>query len=435
MGTLSSTIQAATKEVVIDKVFTGYKEDNALANYFDFEGGGDVDVSDRGVRWSTVLRPNASGSYFGQAAALATAHQQTLVAATCGYTRYSMGASYSGDALRQMNSPQAIEKGLAPYMRRDKQTLINDFEQNLFADGRGIKAVCTAVSTGASGTATCATTVANGHTKGALQLLVGGRYMFINPATGAARQNGGGSDFTATVTAIADSTGVATFDIVPSDAGATDLITRENTYNRAPRGLKYAISSDSLVKYGINRSDYPEWNSNVLDAGGVALTFSLARRMQHILDARCTPGLSKQVDIFLGHSQFQAIEEIYHPLVRIDNDTREGKIGLDMFEFNGKRVAKLHWCGDDEIFYVKRDSWMKATLEPVGLWEGGQGEVLHPEPQVSATGSAGTGTYKDNFLMWYVWRGDMFCVSPRDNGLTKNLGLSAQLIRPYSLGR
>ncbi len=309
-GTTSTTIQAAIKEVVLEKIFKGFKEDNTLANYFNWDGGGDIEVNDRGVRFIPYLRPNPSGGYFSQAGGLAVTGNQTFVAATCAYTRYSMGAAYSGDAIKQMNSPSAVEKGMAPYMRRDKTTMLNNFEQDLFEAGTGTKAIRDA-SAPVGTVVTFYTTVAGGSTYGARRVLIGGRYNFINPATGAIRAGGGTS--VCTVTAIADSTAAVTFDAIPNDTATGDLLVRENTYNAAPRGLAYAVSSNSLTIFNIDRSIYPEWNSNVFDAGGIAMTFSIARRMDYILDVRCTDGQSKIVDKFVSVPMYQAMEEVYNP--------------------------------------------------------------------------------------------------------------------------
>lgn len=433
-GTTSTTIQAAIKEVVLEKIFKGFKEDNTLANYFNWDGGGDIEVNDRGVRSIPYLRPNPSGGYFSQAGGLAVTGNQTFVAATCAYTRYSMGAAYSGDAIKQMNSPAAVEKGMAPYMRRDKTTMLNNFEQDLFEAGTGTKAI-TNVNYNALSTTTQSfyTTVAGGSTYGARRLLIGGRYNWINPATGVARSGGG---TVSTVTAIADSTTVVTFDFVPTDVLSGDLLVRENTYNAAPRGLAYAVSSNSLTIFNIDRSIYPEWNSNQFDAGGIAMTFSIARRMDYILDVRCTDGQSKIVDKFVSVPMYQAMEEVYNPLVRVPEQGGQRNLGMTGIDIGGSgNVTRLHWVQDDHMWYIKKDTWYKAFLEGPTLWEDLNGNIFHPEPQVSATGSGGSGIYKDNQLMWYVFRGDMFCVSPRDNGVTLNVALTSQLVRPYSIGR
>jgi len=432
-GTLSSTIHAATKEMVIDRMYVGMKEDWSLVDYFNFDGGGDVEVNDRGARWSTVLEPNPSGGAFSQAGALATAGAQGIVAASCGFTEYSMGTAVSGTALRQMNSPLAIERGLGPLLKRDKMTMLNTIDQFLFGDGRGvIGIVASVVATGAGGSVTLYTTVAGGSTYGARLALKRERCNFINPATGLKRSTGGE---VATITSITDSTATVVFDQVPTDPVAVgDLLVRENTYNAAPRGLDYAISSNSLTIFGVSRATYSEWNSNVVDLGGAELDFSGARRMQHTLEARSTMGIGKQIDFWCGSPMFQALEEIYHPIVRINNDTRQGKIGIDEFEIGQVTVRKAHWCQDDRIWATKRDTFLKGFLQEPSLWEV-DGKVWFPEPQVSATGSAGTGTYKDNMLMWHVFRGDLICLSPRDNGVTKNAALPTKLIRPFSVGR
>lgn len=338
-GTLSSTIHAATKEMVVDKMYIGMKEDWSLVDYFNFDGGGDIEVNDRGARWATVLEPNPSGGAFSQAGALATAGAQGIVAASCGFTEYSMGTAVSGTALRQMNSPLAIERGLGPMLKRDKMTMLNTMDQFLFGGGLGTIGVVNTFVTGAAGSTVLYTTVAGGSTYGARLMLKRERVNFINPATGLPRTTG---ITTATVATITDSTATVTYDSVPTDLAQGDLVVRESTYNAAPRGLDYAISSNSLTIFGVSRATYSEWNSNVVDLGGAELDFSGARRMQHTLEARSTMGIGKQIDFWCGSPMFQALEEIYHPIVRVNNDTRGGKIGLDEFEIGQVTVRKAH---------------------------------------------------------------------------------------------
>lgn len=431
MGTTSTTIQAAIKEVVLEKVFKEFKEDTTLVNYFNWDGGGDIEVNDRGVRFIQFMAPNPSGGAFTQGGAFAVTSQQTYTAATCAYTRYSMGSAYTTEALKQMNSPAAVEKGMQPYVRRDKATLMNNFEQDLWENGKGTKAIRDA-SAPVGTVVTFYTTVAGGSTYGARRVLVGGRYNFINPATGAIRAGGGTS--VCTVTSIAYSTAAVTFDAIPNDTAAGDLLVRENTYNAAPRGVGYAVSSNSLTVFNVDRSIYPQWNSNVFDAGGITQTFSTARRMDYILDIRCTMGQSKIVDKFLSVPMKQSIEEIYNPLVRVASQAGRRELGIDGIDIGGSGDVKIaHWSQDDKMWYLKKDTWYKAFLQQPEIYEDLNGNMFFPEPQVSATGSAGSGTYKDNQLMWFVFMGDMFCVSPRDNGVTQNIGLPSNLARPYSI--
>jgi hypothetical protein len=259
-------------------------------------------------------------------------------------------------------------------------------------------------------------------------VLIGGRYNFINPATGAIRAGGGTS--VCTVSSLSQSGATATFDAIPNDTADGDYLVRENSFNRIVRGLKYAVSSNSLAFYGVSRGDYPELNSNVKDVNGSNFSFSIGRLMDHIMAVRRDE--DGMVDIFVGIPQFQAMEEVFHPLVRIQNGEKTGKIGLERFELGGKVVVRERWCQDDRMWYVNKKTWKKLFLQGISLWEE-DGKVLRPEPWVSATGSstALSGAYKDNWLLSYVFRGDIICTSARDNGVITNLGLPSNLVRPY----
>lgn len=429
-GTLSASLQAAMKEVVIDQVFTAFQQDDSMFNYFDMGGGGDVEVNDRGARWIQYVRPNPSGSALSEAGPLAVPGTSTQVAQTCRFTEYSMSAAYSGTALRQMEQRNTLVDGMAGYMNRDRKTLRVNFSQDLFENGSGMKAIYNGTVSGT--TVTTYTTVAGGSTYGVQRLLVNGRYNFVNPATGLIRAGGGTS--VCVVSSLAQSAAQATFDAVPNDIADGDYIVRENSYNKIVRGLSYAIASNSLARYGVSCADYPELNSNVKDVNGSNFSFTIGRLMDHIMAvSRDEEGM---VDIFVGIPQFQAMEEVFHPLVRLNNGEKTGKIGLERFELGGKTVVRERWCQDANMWYVNKGTWKKLFLQGISLWEE-DGKVLRPEPWVSATGSGTSlsGAYKDNWLLSYVFRGDIICTSARDNGLIKNLGLPSHLVRPFQFAR
>lgn len=427
-GTLSATINAAAKEIVYNELTTQYKEDDAIFTYLGMDAGADVEVNDRGVRFVSPIRPNPSGGAFTEGGALAVAGTPSYVSQTCGFTEYSMTMAFSGRAIELLKDPNNLLKGLQPIIDSSKKTLRSDFSQYVFEDGKGIKAVRS--STSPSGTTvTFATTTAAGSTFGARRVLVGGRYNFINPASGAIRAGGGTS--VCTVSSINQSAATVTFDAIPNDTATGDYLVRENTYNKAIRGFPYAVSSNALTLYNVSRADYPELNSNVFSAS-TTMSQSIARRMDYIMEVRVDTDMTMPIDIIVGTPQKQALEEIYHPLVRVDNEVREGKIGITKFSIGGRPVIREHWCDDDKMYFICKDSWLKLFLHPIKVWESPDGQIFHAEPQVSATGSGGSGVLKDNFLMSLVFRGDLFCKSPRHNGVVTNLTLGSELVRPYT---
>lgn len=428
-GTLSTLANVAARQIMHSEIQTAFKEDSEILSWIGAEEmPTGVNVNDRGVEFVSYVRPNPSGGAFTDGSALAAAGTPSLVKQTCAFTDYSITGSITGRAIKLLNDPANILKGLQPILEWTRTSLNTDLAHYVFGDGKGIKAIRNA--TAAVGTTLeFYTTVLGGSTYGTRLILNGARYNFINPATGAIRAGGGTSVCVATVRS-----GTAVeFDAIPNDTADGDYLVREGSYNACMRGFGYSITNNALSFFGVSRGDYPELNSNVVDAGALPMSQSLARRMDYVMQVRRAN--KKPVSIITGTPQLQALEEVYHPLVRVTNDDRVGKIGFEGFTIGGKDVMRDQWCPDDKMYYVDKSSWMPLNLHNVEPWTGPDGNVFYPEPQISATGTAGTGVYKDNWLFGYVVRQDLFCFSARDNGVTQNLGLADEIVRPYSVGR
>lgn len=428
-NTVSSFANTAARQIMYDEIQTAFKEDDSILTWIgaDEMPTGTV-VNDRGIEFVSYVRPNPSGGAFSDGAALAAWGTPSLVKQSCAFTDYSITGAVTGRTIKLLNDPNNIMKGLQPLVEWTRKSLKVDLAHYVFGDGRGIKAIRSATAIVGT-TVTFETTVLGGSTYGTRLILNGGRYNFINPANGGIRAGGGTSVCTATIR----SGTTVEFDAIPNDTAAGDLLVRENSYNACMRGFGYSISNNALTFFGVSRGDYDELNSNVVDALTQAMTQSLARRMDYVMQVRRAN--KTPVAVIVGTPQLQALEEVYHPLVRVSNDDRVGKIGFEGFTIGGKDVIREQWAPDDKMTYVDKSSWMPLNLHNTEPWTGPDGNVFYPEPQVSATGTAGTGMFKDNWIFGFVVRNDLFCFSARDNGVTQNLGLPEELVRPYSVSR
>lgn len=226
-------------------------------------------TNELGRRIPFTVTPNASYGSIAEGAQFPLPGTPAIVQGRVYYLNQAMTGEINGSVL-----DQETESGLMSFMRTpmdmDFQTYKN--RQNLWMHGTGDGAlgVVTAITTGASGTATL------GGDYGAENIIVGSRLVFYS--TGGSQHSQSGAVTVSTVTAVNYSTNVVTFDTVPTDAIVTDTLHYEASYGRAPHGIPYHNSETSGTWLTLNTATYSGLKATVYDAGattgtgGTALT-------------------------------------------------------------------------------------------------------------------------------------------------------------------
>jgi hypothetical protein len=224
-------------------------------------------TNELGRRVPIQVAPNASYGAITEGGQLPLAGSPTIVQLRIYYTNQFMLGELNRNVLAQNT-----ERGMFDLMETPMKNDSRKFRhwQNLWMHGTGSGAlgVLTAVTTGASGTATL------GGDYGAENIDVGARLVFYSSA--GVIHNQSGAVAVSTVASIAGD--VVTFDTVPTDAVVTDTLHHYGSYGLMPHGLAYHVSETSGDYFGVNSGTYPGIKASVIDAGassgsgGTALT-------------------------------------------------------------------------------------------------------------------------------------------------------------------
>jgi hypothetical protein len=186
--------------------------------------------------------------------------------------------------------------GIQPWMEADEKKFRH--WQNLWMHGTGSGAlgVVTAVTTGASGTATL------GGDYGSENIDIGARLVFYSSA-GVAHAIGAA---VSTVVSIAGN--VVTFDSVPTDVVATDTLHHYGSYGLMPHGLAYHVSESTGTYLGVNTATYGGILSSVIDAGasggggGTALTPGMLDMLEAKRRRRSGVNSGKGGRVYISHT-------------------------------------------------------------------------------------------------------------------------------------
>jgi hypothetical protein len=226
-------------------------------------------TNELGRRIPFTVTPNASYGSIAEGAQFPLPGTPAIVQGRIYYLNQTLTGEINGAVL-----DQETESGLMQFMRTPMDMDFGTFKNrnNLWMHGTGDGAlgVVTAITTGASGTATL------GGDYGAENVIVGSRLVFYS--TGGSQHSQSGAVPVSTVTAVNYATNVVTFDAVPTDAIVTDTLHYEASYGRAPHGIPYHNSETSGTWLGLNTGTYSGLKATVFDAGatsgsgGTALT-------------------------------------------------------------------------------------------------------------------------------------------------------------------
>jgi hypothetical protein len=225
-----------------------------------------------------------------------------------------------------------------------------------------------------------------------------------------------------------NSTSTAVFSYMPSDSITGNdivVVTREDSYNKAFRGLKYHVTSDTSMYQGVSRSDFPELNATVYDANSQPMSYALLTTIKRA--SAYNMDSVGQRKIIAPITQCEAIELLGHSLRRLTNEDKTQKIGFDRFEIDGVEGIEDRWCDEDRMYWLDLGKFKKYELEPMRIWDD-DGRVMRMETTTSAGGR------KDSMVGWYIWKGELGCLSPRDQAVLKNLSVDG-LSRGYTYAK
>lgn len=295
-----------------------------------------------------------------------------------------------------------------------------DFKQKLnrFAYGTGNGALAspiTAITTGASGTATINPAAS---LNGSNQIPVGARVNFYTTA-GAIHATAAA---VSTVTANNTTTGVVTFDSVPTDAVVGDIICYEASYGNCMNGLRYLVQNSNITFQGVNVTSLPNLKANIVDASAANWSQGLVDRA--ITRTKTAAGINRPQDDFviLTHpKQSDAIRNAGYALnvTTTGTDRASGKLdlGFPLVSTNGMRVREDVDCGQSEMWGLRLSTLQRYALFEPGLRDIIPGQMFAPKP--------GTSNYYDIYQYLFCFVGNMGVNNPAANFLISNLAYSA----------
>lgn len=412
-------IDPILKESVLPEVKTQFQEKKQLYSWIMMGQG--EEITSKGCGIPAYVRPSASNGWRSEKDLFPTPVSDEDIRMRVRYTRYRRAFEISGDAFLHMDKPENLVKGLATRIARHTNSAMKEINQQLYGNGSG--EVATVASGGVdqgNNRLTFATTTAGGSTHGARKVLVNGRYNLVDPATGTIRVNGGSSAFVLTAVSRDVPNARVTFDDVPSDAAAADILVYDGSYNKALRGLKYHVNDDSGIYQTISRGDYEVLRAVVIPGGGNQITIALMSKLDHEMLYRHENDDDGDMVYLMSPAQRYAYELLGHSIRDIDGvQERKYDGGFKEVSYNGKPFVIDVDCDHDKIYKLRKNTLKKFELREFGVIEN-EGKVLWDVPAFDNTG---TGTHVDAWRIYFGMEADLGCDMPSGNGVINNLSI------------
>lgn len=414
-----TTLNALMAEVFVPMVERTFDIEKTLLMRFKKITG--EEVNQRGGR--IPVETLRQGSFVGGT------ESQEMPTAVAGEDKYwvpSLKAAYStgqfsGWAHWQTNAltveGQANALNIGGMISEKVASHVNDFsfvlDRHCYRDGKGKMAdAITAITTGASGTATVLPSTANFPVD---EIPIGAIVNFYN-SSGTAHVTGAA---TSTVTAVNPTTGVVTFDSVPTNAVVGDFIVHVGSWDLLPDGLVGMVQSSSVTKAGLDVTNYANLKSPTLDASA-AFDIKFVNRMQ--TRSRKYGGIKRprnDYNIITHPKQVDSYRNAGYALNTMIADSNRQEDTLDLgyssVKISGMDIYEANNCGERDLFGLRMDSFRRYSLfEPnlLPIWDG-QSQYLGPQP--------GTNAPKHVYQYFLAFYGNLLCVNPAANFRVFNL--------------
>lgn len=404
------------REHVLPEVPKQFQERKGLYNWM-MDGSGE-EITSKGCKIPAYVRASASNAFRGEAGLFPTPSSPEDISMRVRYTRYRRAFEISGDAFRQIDSPDALIKGLSSHIARITNSAMKYMNQELHGDGSGVVAVI--ATSGISGNTLTFNATTGLASFGSFKILPNAVMNLINPATGAVRAGGGFSPIT--VVSVDRANRKATFDQMPSDAAAGDYLVYDGSYLRSMHGLIHHVDDGAGFYQGILRSDYDVLKSIVLDAGGFNITNALFSKLD-LENWHYSELDTDDYQYIMPVAQRFNYELLGHTIREIEGiGERKYDGGFSEVSYNGHPFMIDVDCPRDRIYKLRRSSFQRF-IAPKGDFRifDDDGMVMRLIP---AFNSNGVGTHMDAYRIYFTWEGEIGCTMPVANSLIKNLSFA-----------
>ncbi len=386
------------------------KEFNTAAVLYNriFEGKGKA-ISNRGLEIPIHVGPNASFRWFADGGSLPASGSQRLTRSTVGFQSFALDVTMTGAAIDAgSNDAVSYARTLTFNIRNATIDAIKYLNIYSFLNG---DAFLTDVNAAATLSTTGNTTVT----------VVNSRYLRVNMRVDFHNAHTSTVKASATIVAISSRPGQSgtTITVGPATAAAAlvagDGIANTESFSRVIQGLDGIIDDANVTFQGVDRSLFPEFKGNVLDAGSTALSREHLRRAVALIQIAQGSVNMGDLEIWSHPAQVQAYAEMGWALKRFqDGGARKLDLGYTSYEWEG-----IPWVVDtdaplDKLYVLERSSLLKASARALSFDER-TGGLLRQVP------SSGGGGYDDKFVAYLVARFNLGAYRPYANTKIKNL--------------
>lgn len=254
------------------------------------------------------------------------------------------------------------------------------------------------------------------------------RVMFHHPTTFAQRT--GGSVTVSTVASKDTATDIVTFDAVPTDVIAGDIVVIEDTINRETQGLDYYCNNfgttfllDGETGSAITRATAPWTGANVIDESAASLSPDMLDTVALQTSNQKGDGKPMWDQVLVSHPcQQNQYRKLGYELTRTVNVTGNSKLDLGFAEVshNGMDWRVSSHCQADRIYGLRLASWKMFEVASPQMYNF-QGGPLIQKP--------GTDRYYDAAQFAVYARYALVCKSPFEQFLLKNLAFNTADVR------
>lgn len=379
----------------------------------------------RGVRIVGLARPNVSMLWFAEGGKYPQGGRRTFVSMTVIYRRYAIASRLTRDTLE--NKAEAIIDVMTDDVRDNSKQAAVELNQQAYKDGSAVKGILSAATSGANGTITFALPFR------ARQIFIEGRYQIYAGSVHDGFAIGDPIGGVITAVSKVESTGVVTFDTVPTLTAAGDIVTWEGSFGRGIHGLDFIVSNATTDYFGIDRSLFAQYRSIVDNTGGDLSVAKLNKVLFQIKYLKGADSHRKRIDsLMILSSPTQANRYINlgdptaagtNTAIRRNTMLRDPlDLGYQTYTFQGITWTEDTDCPDDTLYFINRESIWKFVYKELGIvpmvgTEGG----LAPIPGFDASG---IGSYFDSAMYVMTWKGDLASPDPGQNIKLNNLNTS-----------
>jgi hypothetical protein len=304
-------------------------------------------------------------------------------------------------------------------------TTFQDFY--LFGNGSGSMGV---VTTGYSGGSPTLLTFALAQSTpyGSMMLQDTQRVQFHDPSSFAQRT--GGAVTVSTVQSKNTSTDVVTFDAVPTDVVAGDIVVIEDTINREVLGLDYFVGNsgttwlvDSETGSAITRSAAPWSSANVIDKSSAALSPDFIDTVALQTTNQTGDGEVAWDQVLVSHgvqkNQYRKLGYTLNRTVEVKGNQKLD-LGFSDVSHNGMEWRTSSHCQADRIYGLTLSKWKMLEVAKPQMYNFQNGPLIQ---------KPGTDRYYDAAQFAVYARYAVVCMEPYTQFLLKNLAFTAADVR------